>query len=70
MISMGTKKNLYIELYPWNLYNFINQCHPNKFNKEINKMVIDDVNMARKHYLLSETLNIFSSKQEMTWTGN
>ena len=23
-----------IELYPWNLYNFINQCHPNKFNKK------------------------------------
>ena len=22
-----------IELYTWNLYNFINQCHPNKFNK-------------------------------------
>lgn len=21
-----------IEMYPWNLYNFINQCHPNEFN--------------------------------------
>ena len=21
-----------IELYTWNLYNFINHCHPNKFN--------------------------------------
>lgn len=29
-------------------------------------MVIDDVNMARKHYLLFETLNIFSSKKELT----
>ena len=25
-----------IELYAWNLYNFINQCHPNKFNKTVN----------------------------------
>lgn len=22
-----------IELYTWNLYNYINQCHSNKFNK-------------------------------------
>ena len=22
-----------VELYTWNLYNFINQCHPSKFNK-------------------------------------
>ena len=22
-----------VELYPWNLYHFINQCHPNKVNK-------------------------------------
>ena len=25
-----------IELYTWNLYNLINQCHPNKFNKAMN----------------------------------
>ena len=24
-----------IELYTWNPYNFISQCHPNKFNKNI-----------------------------------
>ena len=26
-----------IELYTWNLYNFINQCHPNKFNNKFLK---------------------------------
>ena len=30
-----------IELYTWNLYNFINQCHPNKFNKNWEKEVSD-----------------------------
>ena len=23
-----------VELWPWNLYNFGNQCHPNNFNKK------------------------------------
>ena len=26
-----------IELYTWHLYNFINQCHSNKFNKKFKK---------------------------------
>ena len=25
----------FIDLYTWNLYGFVNQCHPNKFNKNI-----------------------------------
>ena len=25
-----------MDLYPWNLYNFINQCHPNIFNLKRN----------------------------------
>ena len=28
-----------IELYTWNLYSCINQCHPNKFNKSILKSI-------------------------------
>lgn len=32
----------------------------------LNKKVIDYVNISRKHYLLFKTLNIFSSKQELT----
>ena len=35
---MNTQYNIrmiyYIELYPRNLYNSINQCHPNKFFKK------------------------------------
>ena len=26
------------ELYTWNLYNFINQCHHNKYNKTFLKV--------------------------------
>lgn len=29
-----------MELYILNLYNCINQCHPNKFSKKINVNVI------------------------------
>ena len=43
-LTWGGERNLLyrwcvIELYSWNLYNFINQYHPNKFNnkKEIKR---------------------------------
>lgn len=29
-----------IGLYTWNPYNFINQCHPKKFNKKNLKSII------------------------------
>ena len=28
-----------IELYTWNLYHFINQCHPNKFNLKTHPVI-------------------------------
>ena len=33
---------MFIELYTWNLYNFINQCHPIKFNKKEKKSVQEE----------------------------
>ena len=45
--------------YTWNLYDFINQCHPNKFNKNINKL--------KKENQYSEVLQGFCTVRLITF---
>ena len=35
-----------VELWPWNLYNFVNQYHPNKFDEKEKKRVSTNLQMA------------------------
>ena len=33
-----------VSLYTWNLYNLINQCHPNKFNSKRKYLKMQKIN--------------------------
>ena len=56
-----------IELYTWNLYNLINQCHPNKFNKNIFFVYVLNYWYGRteNHYYLTHSLCIFTCHSSM-----
>ena len=55
-----------IEGYTWNLYNFMNQCHHNKFNgKWVSKMVLERLDIQYKKVYVDLYLSLYEKINSM-----